>query len=80
MVDAVQVYRTSDGEMFQDQTEAQAHEAEVQNKVAIDTFIDKHFPIPAAVTAPDGTVTKKQNAGRGPARKAITLWLAEQAA
>lgn len=82
-VQEVQLYRTSDGAVFEDQAEAQEHQTYVSNKLAIDAFIDKHFPIPAPeVTIVDGKEVKKskQNAGRGPARKALSLWLAEQAA
>lgn len=91
MVQAIQVFRTSDGEVFESEQEAARHEASVQHKAKIEAFIDTHFPIPAPelVFNEDGTPKlndkgeqekkSKQNAGRGPARKAIELWLAENA-
>lgn len=91
MVQAIQVFRTSDGEVFESEQEAARHEASVQHKSKIEAFIDTHFPIPAPelVFNEDGTPKlndkgeqekkSKQNAGRGPARKAIELWLAENA-
>lgn len=91
MVQAIQVFRTSDGEVFESEQEAARHEASVQHKAKIEAFIDTHFPIPAPelVFNEDGSPKlndkgeqekkSKQNAGRGPARKAIELWLAENA-
>lgn len=91
MVQAIQVFRTSDGEVFESEQEAARHEASAQHKVKIEAFIDTHFPIPAPelVFNEDGSPKlndkgeqekkSKQNAGRGPARKAIELWLAENA-
>lgn len=89
---AVTLYRAQDGSLFETESEQQAYDAQCQHKEAIESFIDRHFPIPApeAVLNDDGTpkldengkpVTKaKQNAGRGPARKAVSLWLAEHQA
>lgn len=91
MVQAIQVFRTSDGEVFESEQEAARHEASVQHKAKIEAFIDTHFPVPAPelVFNEDGSPKlndkgeqekkSKQNAGRGPARKAIELWLAENA-
>lgn len=91
MVQAIQVFRTSDGEVFESEQEAARHEASVQHKTKIEAFVDAHFPIPAPelVFNEDGSPKlnekgeqekkSKQNAGRGPARKAIELWLAENA-
>lgn len=91
MVQAIQVFRTSDGEVFESEQEAARHEASVQHKAKIEAFIDTHFPIPAPelVFNEDGTPKlndkgeqekkSKQNAGRGPARKAIELWISENA-
>lgn len=89
MVQAVQVFKTSDGEVFENEHEAAAHEAATQNKVKIEAFLNKHFPIPAPETVigedgqpvigEDGQPVKKAKSsqGRGPARKAIALWIAE---
>lgn len=89
MVQAVQMYQTSDGTFFEDSQEAAIHESSLKNKAIIEAFVDKHFPIPApvAVTNEDGSpklddegkqvFEKKQNNNRGPARKAISLWLLE---
>ena len=91
MVQAMQVFKTSDGEVFESEQDAARHEAGIQNKAKIEDFINRHFPIPAPelVVNEDGTPKLnekgeqekkvKQNAGRGPARKAIELWLAENA-
>lgn len=89
MVQAVQFFQTSDGNVFESQSEAVQHESILKNKVAIETFLDVHFPIPAPVPAvnEDGTpklgedgkpeMVRKQNNGRGYARRAIALWLAQ---
>lgn len=91
MVQAIQVYRTSDNEVFESEQEAARHEASIQHKTKIEDFVNRHFPIPAPelVVNEDGTPKlnekgeqekkAKQNAGRGPARKAVELWLAENA-
>jgi hypothetical protein len=91
MVQAMQVFKTSDGEVFESEQEAARHEASIQHKAKIEDFINRHFPIPAPelVVNEDGTPKlnekgeqekkPKQNAGRGPARKALELWLAENA-
>ena len=92
MVQAIQVYRTSDNEVFESEQEAARHEASIQHKAKIEDFVNRHFPIPEPelVVNEDGTPKlnekgeqekkkAKQNAGRGPARKAIELWLAENA-
>lgn len=91
MVQAVTVFRTSDDEVFESEQDAARHEAGIQHKAKIEAFIDTHFPIPAPelVFNEDGSPKlndkgeqekkSKQNAGRGPARKAIELWLAENA-
>lgn len=91
MVQAMQVFKTSDGEVFESEQDAARHEAGIQHKAKIEDFINRHFPIPAQelVFNEDGTPKlnekgeqekkAKQNAGRGPARKAIELWLAENA-
>lgn len=83
------VYVANDGTLFGEESEALAHDAMTANKAKIDDFIDRHFPIPApeAVLNDDGSpkldndgkpvLKSKQNGGRGPARKAISLWLAE---
>lgn len=75
MVQALQVFRTTDGEVFEDELLAQQHQAGIDNKEAIDAFVDKHFPHKV-----DEEGKKKQNNARGYARKAVELWLAEQAA
>lgn len=92
MVQEVPMYRTSDGTVFESNDDAVVHESGLKNKVAIDTFIDKHFPIPAPelMTNEDGSPKldakgvqekkPKQNNGRGPARRALSLWLAENPA
>ena len=86
---AVTLYRAEDGTLFETEAEQLAHDAQCKHKEAIESFVDRHFPIPApeAVLNDDGTpkldekgepvVKAKQNAGRGPARKAIALWLSE---
>ena len=91
MVQAIQVYRTSDNEVFESEQEAARHEASIQHKTKIEDFVNRHFPIPAPelVVNEDGTPKlnekgeqekkAKQSAGRGPARKAVELWLAENA-
>lgn len=91
MVQAMQVFKTSDGEVFESEQDAARHEAGIQHKAKIEDFINRHFPIPEPelVVNEDGSPKlnekgeqekkSKQNAGRGPARKAIELWLAENA-
>lgn len=91
MVQAMQVFKTSDGEVFESEQDAARHEAGIQHKAKIEDFVNRHFPIPEPelVFNEDGTPKlnekgeqekkAKQNAGRGPARKAIELWLAENA-
>lgn len=91
MVQAVQVFKTTDGEVFESEHEATVHEVEIQNKARIEAFVNKHFPIPEPevvvgedgqpVIGEDGQPLKKakSNQGRGPARKAIALWIAENA-
>lgn len=91
MVQAMQVFKTSDGEVFESEQDAARHEAGIQHKAKIEDFINRHFPIPKPelVVNEDGSPKlnekgeqekkSKQNAGRGPARKAIELWLAENA-
>lgn len=79
---AVTLYRAQDGSLFETEAEQRAHDASIANKAAIDNFLDRHFPIPAAETVIDpetGNQTKKyrQASGRGAARKAISLWLSE---
>ncbi len=66
---AINMFRTSDGKMFEDQTEAMAHESAITNEVAISAFIAKHYPAPA-----EG----RPGPSAGIARKAIALWLSEQ--
>lgn len=81
MVQAVQLFRTSDGTVFESETEARAHESLLVNKERIEAFINRHFPIPEAEVTFDenGNEVKKvkSNQSRGPARKALSLWLAE---
>lgn len=92
MVQAMQVFKTSDGEVFESEQDAARHEAGIQYKAKIEDFINRHFPIPAPelVVNEDGSPKLndkgeqekkvKQAAGRGPARKAIELWISEQVA
>ena len=91
MVQAMQVFKTSDGEVFESEQDAARHEAGIQHKTKIEDFINRHFPIPEPELVFNGDGTPKlnekgeqekkakQNAGRGPARKALELWLAENA-
>lgn len=90
MVQAIEVFKTTDGEVFDDRAKAEQHQAGIDNKVKIDEFIDRHFPAnePEEVKNEDGSVQMKDgkpvlkakpNNARGPARKAILAWLAENA-
>lgn len=86
---AVTLYRATDGSLFETEVEQRAHDASLANKVRIDAFVDRHFPIPEPelLFNEDGSPKLnekgeqekkvKQAPGRGPARKAIALWLAE---
>lgn len=69
MVTPVSRYLTSDGQEFQDEGDALAHEAALENKERIEAFVDKHYP-------------KPENGKPGPARaivaKALAIWIAEQ--
>lgn len=75
MVTPVQVYKCSDGEVFGSESEALKHESTIKNKVVIEAFLDRHYPVPTEV-GEDGKV-KKAGPGRSIAGKAIALWLAE---
>lgn len=89
MATAKTLYEAQDGSLFETEVEAQAHDAATTNKDKIEAFINKHFPIPEPelVFNADGSPKlnekgeqekkAKQAAGRGPARKALALWIAE---
>jgi len=88
---AITLYRATDGFLFETEGEQLAHEALLENKARIDAFVDRHFPIPEPelLFNEDGSPKLnekgeqekkvKQAAGRGPVRKAIALWIAENA-
>lgn len=67
---ATTMFKTSDGKLFENESEALAHESSIANKEAIDAFIAKHYPSVKGV---------KSGPSAGIARKAIALWLADQA-
>lgn len=89
MAELKQVAVAADGTVFETLEDAQAHDALGANKERIEAFVDRYFPIPAPelVFNEDGSPKlnekgeqekkAKQNAGRGPARKAISLWISE---
>lgn len=89
-IEQLAVFKTSDGQVFDNAEAAQAHEASLEHAAAIEAFLDKHFPKPekkqevkdgVPVTNEDGTpkMVQPQAQGRTYARKAVTLWLAEAA-
>ena len=91
MVQAIQVFKTTDGEVFPEEALALQHQAEIDNQAEIDAFIDKHFPIgdlepvlneDKTPKMKDGNpvMRHKPNNARGPARKAVLAWLAEHPA
>lgn len=63
------LYVTTDGQKFEDATEAAAHQSSLDNGAVITEFLDKHMP--------EGDDPKKTMANRTRARKIIELWLAE---
>lgn len=69
---ALTIYKTTDGKTFEVEAEAAAHQSGLDNAAVIDTFLDKHYP-----KAPEGS---KAGPGRSIAGKAIALWLSEQVA
>lgn len=89
MAELKQVAIAADGSVFDTLEEAQGYDALCANKERIEAFVDRHFPIPEPklVFNEDGSPKlnaageqekkAKQNGGRGPARKAISLWIAE---
>jgi hypothetical protein len=88
---AVTLYRSVDGSLFETESEQLAYDAQHANKEAIDAFVDRHFPIPEPelLFNEDGSPKLndkgeqekkvKQNAARGPVRRALALWIAENA-
>jgi hypothetical protein len=91
MAIAKTVFVAADGTMFETEIEAQAHDSANTNKTRIDEFVDRHFPLPAPVAETDdagnpvlnedGTpkLKPRSNNARGPVRRALALWLAENA-
>lgn len=75
MVTPVQVFRTTDGEVFASESEALTHESAIANKARIDAFLDKHYPLPTEV-GEDGKV-KKAGPTRSIAGRAIATWLGD---
>lgn len=75
MVTPVQVFRTTDGEVFADEAEALTHEASIQHKARIDAFLDKHYPLPTGVD--ENGKAKKSGPTRAIAAKAVTAWIAD---
>jgi len=91
MAELKQVAIAADGTVFETLEDANAHDAFCANKAQIEAFVNRHFPVPEAelVFNEDGSPKlnekgeqekkTKQNSNRGPARKTLSLWLAEQA-
>lgn len=76
MVQAVTTYQTADGKTFTSEAEAAAHETFLARKVEIEEFAGKHFP----AVVKDKNEKERANPHFGTAVKAISLWLAAQAA
>lgn len=72
MVTPIQKFQTTDGKVFNDHTDALAHESSLKNGAVVDAFLDKHFP------KVEGKA--KQGPRRAISRKAILTWLAENQA
>lgn len=72
---AITVYKAKDGTLFQTKEQQELHDVHQANKVLIEEFLDKYFPVPPALELPDGTKKYRQAAGRGPARRAIIQWI-----
>lgn len=83
------VYVANDQTVFDTAEDAQAHDSFMAHKAVIEAFVDRHFPIPEPelVFNEDGTPKLnekgeqekkvKQNGNRGPARRTLSLWLAD---
>lgn len=78
-----------DGSVFETEHEANAYDAEIRNKDAIDAFLDTYFPHPEGhmkdaegnvKTDAKGNPVPKRRQDRGAIRKAIGLWEAERGA
>lgn len=71
MATAITMFRTSDGKTFESSVEADTHEAGLTHAAAIESFLDRHYPLPT-----DGV---KPGPARAMARRTLQLYFGEQA-
>jgi hypothetical protein len=70
MVTQIAKFQTSDGKVFDNETDAMTHESSLKNAGVVDAFLDKYYPIENA--------SKKQGPRRTIVRKGVLTWLAAQ--
>jgi hypothetical protein len=61
------MYKTTDGQVFDELADAQAHEAHLANEVRVEKFLDANYPL-----AVEGA---KQGPARSMAKKAVEQFL-----
>ena len=67
-MEQITVYKTSDGQKFEDQSAAKEHQIKLDFAREIEVFLDKHYP---------KVEGRKAGPVRGIAAGAISKWLAE---
>jgi hypothetical protein len=67
MATQITLFQAKDGTQFTTETEANAHDVQIERAAEIDAFVAEFFP------SKDGA--KKKNPHAGTAKKAIALWL-----
>lgn len=66
----IEIFETTDGQRFDDASEAERHQKHLNNADKVEAFLDKYYPIPTS----DGA---KKGPSRSIAKKAVELWLEE---
>lgn len=72
MVTQIAKFQTSDGKVFDSETDAMTHESSLKNAGVVDEFLDKYYPVVNS--------SKKPGPRRTIVRKGILAWLATRQA